>query len=141
MPNSNNTNSVIDNSLLILQFNANGLKYHSLERETVLNNKSIDIALTTETHFTKYSYIRIPGFTLIKTNHPDNTMHEGVAIFVKSTFTFDPLPNFCQDFLQSCALSIIVNNTSLTVAAIYSPPKHNVTNTQFTLTLLKIILL
>jgi len=29
-------------------------------------------------------------------------------------------------------MSLIVNNTSLTVAAIYSPPKHNVTNTQFT---------
>lgn len=132
MPNSNNKNSTTGNSLLILQFNANGLKNHTLELETVLNNKRIDIALITETHFTKYSYIRIPGYTLIKTNHPDNTAHGGVAIFVKSTLAFHPLPNFSQDFLQSCAISLILKNTSLTIAAIYSPPKHNVTNIQFT---------
>jgi hypothetical protein len=125
-PNSNNNNSVTNNSLLILQFNANGLKNHALELETVLNKKCIDIALIRETHFTKYSYIHIHGYTLIKTNHPDNTTHGGVAIFVKSPLAFHSLPNFCQDFLQSYAISLIVNTTSLTVAAIYFPLKHTI---------------
>jgi len=76
MSNSNNNNSVTDNSLLILQFNANGLKNHAFELETVLNNKRIDIALITETHFTKYSYIHIPGYTLIKTTQITPSMGE-----------------------------------------------------------------
>lgn len=67
----------------------------------------------------------------------------GVAIFVKSTLAFHPLPNFCQDFLQSCAISVTVKNTPLSIAAIYSPPKQNVSNTnsQSTLTQFKITLL
>jgi len=132
MSNFNNNSSATGNSLLIILFNANGLKNHALELETVLNNKRIDIALVTETHFTNYSYIHIPGYTLIKANHPDNTAHGGVAIFVKSTLVFHPLPNFCFDFLQSCAIRLNVNNTSFTIAAVYSPPKHNITNSQFT---------
>ena len=63
-------NSVTDKTLLICLFNVNGLKNHVLELETVLNNKRIDIALITETHFTKYTFLHIPGYKLIKTNHP-----------------------------------------------------------------------
>jgi exonuclease III len=76
------TSSATNNSLLILQFNANGLKNHSNELQTVFHNRRIDIAIITETHFTKYSYIFIPGYKLIKTNHPDNTAHGGVAIAI-----------------------------------------------------------
>jgi len=54
--------------------NANGLNNHAFELETVLKNKRIDIDLIIETHFTKYSYIHIPGYTLVKINRPDNTI-------------------------------------------------------------------
>lgn len=83
MPNNNhNNNSVTDNSLLILLFNANGLRNHDHELETVLNNKRIEIALITETYFTNISKIYISGYKLINTNHPDNTAHGGVPIYV-----------------------------------------------------------
>jgi len=84
MTNNNCNKSVTDDSLLILQFNANGLKDHALDLDTVLNRKRIDVALISETHFTKFSHKHIPGYTLIKSNHPDNTAHEGAAIFIKS---------------------------------------------------------
>lgn len=73
MSNTSKNNSVTDNSLLILHFNANGLKNHAHVLETVLNNKYIDITLITETYFTKYFTLYIPGYKMIKTNHPDNT--------------------------------------------------------------------
>jgi len=47
------TNSATDKSLLILLFDANGLKNHVLELQSVLYNKRIDIALITEIHFTQ----------------------------------------------------------------------------------------
>jgi len=43
----NNTHT--NKSLLILLFNANGLKNHVHEIQSVLQNQSIDIALITET--------------------------------------------------------------------------------------------
>jgi len=80
--NNYNNNSVTDNSLLILLFNANGLRNDAHKLETVLNNKRIDIALISETHFTNNSKTCIPGYKLMNTNHPDNTAHGGVAIYV-----------------------------------------------------------
>lgn len=120
--NNYNNNSVTDNSLLILLFNANGLRNHAHELETVLNNKRIDIALISETHFTNNSKIYIPCYKLINTNHPDNTAHGGVAIYyVKSSITYHPLPGFSQDFCQSCSIQIKLNYTCFTIAAIHSP--------------------
>jgi hypothetical protein len=47
--------SFTNNSLLILLFNANGLKNHVNELQLVLQKKRIDIALISEKNFTKYS--------------------------------------------------------------------------------------
>ena len=71
------------------------------------------------------------SYKLLKTNHPDNTAHGGVAILIKSTIAFQPIPNFCQDFLQSCAVLINLNNIPLTIAAIYSYPRHNLNNEHY----------
>jgi len=125
----NNTHT--NKSLLILLFNANGLKNHVIEIQSVLQNKRIDIALITETHLTQHSNVHIPGYKLLKANHPDNTAHGGVVILIKSTITFQILPNFCQNFLQSCAILININNIPITIATLYSPPKHTVTIADF----------
>uniref|UniRef100_A0A2H8TKI9 Putative RNA-directed DNA polymerase from transposon X-element n=1 Tax=Melanaphis sacchari TaxID=742174 RepID=A0A2H8TKI9_9HEMI len=117
--------SSTSNSILILQFNANGLKNHVNELQLVLQEKRIDIALISETHFTKHSYVPITGYNLLKSNHPDNTAHGGAAIYIKSSLLYQPLPNFCQPYLQSCAILLYLNNIPTTIAAIYSPPRHN----------------
>lgn len=119
-------------SLLILQFNANGIKNHLNELQTVLYNSRIDLALITETHLTKYSNIYIPGYKFLKTDHPDNKAHGGVAIIIKNSIQFQPLPHFCFDYLQSCALILKLNNIPITIAAIYSPPKHKITIQNYT---------
>jgi len=124
-------NSPTSKSIIVVLFNANGLKNHVNEIQAVLYEKRIDIALITETHFTKYSNIFIPGYTLFISNHPDNTAHGGVAIIIKSTLSFFQLPNFSQDYLQSCAVSIKLNNIPITIAAIYCPPRHNISSLQF----------
>jgi len=76
----NNKYSATDNSLLILQLIVNGFKNHLLELESVLKKKRI----ITETRFIKYPYIRLPGYTLIKTNHPDGhiTPRMGVLLYL-----------------------------------------------------------
>jgi len=125
------TNTATNKSLLVLLSNANGLKNHLSELQSVLNNRRIDIALITETHFTSYLHVHIPGYRLHKANHPDNTAHGGVAIFVKYSILYQSLPSVCEDIFQSCAIQIYVNSVPITVAAIYSPPKHNVSYENF----------
>lgn len=58
---------------------------------------------------------------MVNTDHPDGTAHRGVAIFVKSSITFQPLPPFRQGYLQSCAILLKLNNLTYTIAAIYAP--------------------
>jgi len=91
------TNTATNKSLLVLLFNANGLKNHLLELQSVLNNRHIDIALITETHCTPYSHIHIPGYRLHKVNHTDNTAHGGVTILVKYSIIHQSLPSVCKD--------------------------------------------
>jgi hypothetical protein len=121
--------SQTNKSLSILLFNANGIMNHVMELQYVLNNRRIGIALITETQFTTYSTISIPGYILLKTNHPDGTAHGGIAI--KSQLQFQPLPCFSQDFLESYAILIQLNNNPVVITAIYSPPKHNITLNNF----------
>ena len=113
------------NSILILQFNVNGLKNHVNELQLVLQEKRIDIALISETHFTRHSYVPITGYNFLKSNHPDNAAHGGAAIYIKSSLLYQSLPNFCQPHLQSCAILLYLNNIPTTIAAIYSSPRHN----------------
>lgn len=115
-----------NNSIIILLFNENGLKNHSNELQIVFHDKRINIALISETYFTKYSYIIIPGYHLCKTNHPDNTVHGGAAISIKATLTYHKLLKLCQPYLQSCAILIHINNIPTTITAIYSPLRHNI---------------
>jgi hypothetical protein len=49
--------SLTNNSLLILLLNTKVLKNHVNKLQFVLQEKSIDIALISKTHFTKYSYV------------------------------------------------------------------------------------
>jgi len=42
-----------------------------------------------------------------------------------------PLPNFQTAHTQSCAVTIIVNNITISVAAIYCLPKHTLSSNQF----------
>jgi len=81
-------NSYTNNSLSIILFNANGLKNHVNQLPSALFDKRIDIALISETHFTLHAYISIPGYSLIKFNHPDGTAHGGTAILIKSNLKY-----------------------------------------------------
>jgi len=76
-------NSFTSQSLVILLWNANGLKNHRNELLTTLNEKRIDLAIILETHFTSNTKFLIPGYTTIPANHPNNTTHAGAVIFIR----------------------------------------------------------
>jgi len=106
-------------SLIILLFNANSLKNHVNEILTVLYKTCIDIALINRDTLHQI----FPGYITYKSNHPDNTADGGVAIIIKSTLYFSPLPNFTRDYLQCCAVTIKLNNIPITITSIYCPPQ------------------
>ena len=126
-------NNTIDNSLLVLLWNCNGILNHTNELTATLHEKRIDIALISESHLTNRAKLNIPGYQLITSNHPDGTAHAGSVILIRTYIQFNTLPNYNKNYLQSCAISLILNHAPLTIAAAYCPPKHNITIDQFNL--------
>lgn len=88
------TNNFTSNSLLILTWNSNGLIHRKNELMATLQNNRIDVALISETHLTNATQMNIPGYHVIKSNHPDGTAHAGSAIFVRSSLLFYPFPQY-----------------------------------------------
>ena len=124
-------NNATSHSLLILNWNANGLAKHKDELLAILQNNRIDIALISETHFTNSTHFYLPGFKVFKTNHPDSTAHAGATIIVKSSLLFYPLPQFQTDHIHSSGIQITLNNIPLNIFAVYSLPRHTITLNQF----------
>lgn len=124
-------NTFTSQSLAILLWNANGLANHRNELITSLNEKRIDIAFISETHFTSNSKCSFPGYNTFSSCHPDNTAHGGAAIIIRSSLQFTAAPPVNNDFLQAAIVNINLNHVPITVAAAYCPPKHKITPSQF----------
>jgi len=80
--------------------------------------------LTSETHYTSRSYLRIPNYSVYHTNHPDGTAHGGTAIIIKNKISHHQSSTFCEEQLQ--ATTIIIENwiSPLTISTVYCPPRH-----------------
>jgi len=61
-------NNLTQNSLLVLLWNCNGILNHINELTATLHDKSIDIALISESHLTDHLRLNIPGYQLPITN-------------------------------------------------------------------------
>jgi len=78
----------MERKLKLATWNANGLAKHSTEVTAFILKQDIDILLVSETHFTNKSYLRIPGYTLYHTMHPDGKTHGGTAVIIRSSITY-----------------------------------------------------
>lgn len=109
----------------IAVWNANGLINHKEEIIAFINIHNLDIVLISEAHFTERSFLKIPGFTLYVTQHPDGTAHAGTAIIIKNTIKHHELLKYREPQLQ--ATSIVVEDWlgPLTISAVYCPPRYN----------------
>jgi hypothetical protein len=95
---------------------------HKNELLATLQNNRVVIALISETHFTHSSHFSLPGFQTFKINHPDGTAHAGVI--VRLSLLFYPLPPYQTDHVQSCGISLTLNNIPIHIYAVYCPPRH-----------------
>lgn len=111
--------------LKIGTWNANGLCQHAQEVNLFIKSHNLDIMLVSETHFTQHSYIRIPGFRIYNTRHPDGTAHGGTAIIIRDGIKHHELEGYCKEHLQATSIAIEDHLGILNISAIYCPPKYN----------------
>lgn len=63
-----------------------------------------------ETRFTNAFYVNFPGYHTYRVNHPDNSVHAGAVLFIRALLAYTPLPNFQTSNIQSCGVSLLLNN-------------------------------
>lgn len=114
-----------------MAWNANGLLRHQNELEVVLNTTNIDVCLISETHFTKESYIRIKGYNVYHALHPDNKARGGSAVIVKENIDHYEQFKYEEHAIQSVAVQVKTKRFPVSIASIYSPPRHILKSQQY----------
>lgn len=112
--------------LRIMSWNANGLLKHKDELQVILNLNEIDICLISETHFTNQSFLKLKGYNIYHTIHPNNTARGGSAIIIKDSIKHSEEAKFSTQEIQATAVNVQTQTYSLIVAGMYSPPRHSI---------------
>jgi hypothetical protein len=124
-------NNITTSSLTIIIWNCNGVIQRKHELEMFLHDNRIDIALISETHLTQRHYFFISGYKVYRADHPDGTGHAGAAILIKMSIVHHVLPlDPTTDVVQAAAVSLKVNGTQISIAAIYCPPRFRNTSVE-----------
>ena len=73
--------------LRIATWNANSIQNRKQEIELFLKAQDIDICLVSETHLTNQSWLKINGYQVYQTIHPDNKAKEVVLLLLRIRLT------------------------------------------------------
>jgi len=117
--------------LRIANWNANGLLNHKQEVITFLNINKIDILLISESHFTKLTVLKIPQYNVYNTPHPDGTAHGGTTLIICKTISHYELTSYQTNKIQATVVEVKAMLWCFTVAAIYCPPRHNISTDEY----------
>lgn len=118
-------------NLVIAEWNANGILNHINETEIFLKENYIDILLISETHLTNKSFLKINGYEVVATNHPDNKAHGGAAVLIKSNIKFEVAEPVAETNLQAAGVKVFTDRHPLYIYSIYFPPRFNVKCDEF----------
>lgn len=113
------------NDLRIVTWNANGIQNRKHDLEVFLNMQNIDVCLISETHSTNHSHLKIHGYKVYQTIHPDNKARGGSAIIIKNTIKHNEELNFQTAEIQLTVVEIQSIKQKLQLGAIYCPPRYN----------------
>ena len=115
----------------IAPWDANGLAQHKFELELFLKQQQIDVMPISETHFTDKNYLKIHSYNFYHTQHPSGKAHDGTGIIIKSSIKQYELPSFQKDYLQATSVAIEDRHGTITISAIYCPPRHSIAKENF----------
>lgn len=79
--------------------------------------------MISESHLTPLKSIKILGYKVYQSNHPDTTAHAGSLILVKNDLIHSSLPIISETYLQATSILVSVNkHINLILSSTYCPP-------------------
>ena len=111
-------------TLRIAAWNANGIIQHVQEIRMFLEHQKLDICLISETHATDQTYVKIKGYKIYHTPHPDDKCRGGSAVIVKDNIKHHEKSKYATREIQSTEVNILTKGGYISIAAIYCPPRY-----------------
>jgi hypothetical protein len=69
----------------------------------------------------------MPGYNIIRSDHPSNRRRGGAAIFIKNNIRHDILPGIIEDDVQVALITLFLHNRIYRIGSLYSAPCYRVT--------------
>lgn len=108
-----------------MTWNSNGLLQHKESLLVTLTEQKIDVCLISETHFTRESYLKLRGYEVYHAIHPSNNARGRSAVLIKTGISHYEDVRIETEEFQVIAAKLKTTAGALTVATLYSPPRHN----------------
>lgn len=118
-------------NLKIVTWNTNGILNRKLELEAFLLEQKIDICLISETHMTKTSTLKLRGYKIYSTIHPDNLAKGGCAIIIKENIKHNEESSIQTEQMQLAVIEVLSTKQKFKVGSLYCPPKFNINKSSF----------
>ncbi|KZC06718.1 RNA-directed DNA polymerase from mobile element jockey, partial [Dufourea novaeangliae] len=88
------------------------------------------IIISEAAHFEEKNYLKIRGYDVYTTQHPNGRAHSGTVIIIKPSIKLFT-SNLNHDDLQSKNIVIHSWHSPITISALYCPLKHNINKGDF----------
>lgn len=95
--------------------------------EVMLKSYQLDIAMISETHFTRESKMFFEGYCMYNAIHPSNKARGGASILIRKEIKHNLISFVETEQFQAVVVSVHTAMGTFNVAPVYSPPRHNIT--------------
>lgn len=109
------------NSIKILSWNCQCIRYKITERQHHLESSSIDIAALSETWLSQKNNLRLHNYNIYRRDRHIG-LHGGVAIVVKNSIEHVLLPTIRTEIIEAVGIRIFAdNNSHIDIISCYFP--------------------
>lgn len=114
--------------IILVNWNANGLKSKRSALVEFLSRNKIDIASITETHLKNSETFKIPGYEIYRNDRKHTHSSGGVAILIKKNLKHNPIILPLTILMEAVAINLVTDKHDLRVISAYNPPNKKIQN-------------
>lgn len=114
---NNQLNTLRNNNsdLRIVAWNTNGTIQHKAQVIQFLRDYNIDVMLISETRLTTELYFSVPNYKFYHALHPDNGVHAGAGVSIRSRIKHNICDKVATEVFQSVAVTIKLDRNDITI--------------------------
>lgn len=119
------------NNLVIINWNANGIKRNRNTLAAFLSHHNVDIACISETHLCATDSIKFNGYSIYRNDRVSVRPSGGVALIIRTKIKHQQAYIPPLQSLEAVAVTLSINNVNNTIVSTYQSPSYNMYTKDF----------